>query len=53
MLTVIKVNNKNTRTISCCIYFNLLTHYNNNKSTEQLKCTLNNMAVSLKRVHVT
>ena len=26
MLTMVQVNNKNTRTMSCCICFQLLTH---------------------------
>ena len=66
MLTVVKVNNKNIGTMLYCIYFEhtqqinlifLLSNLNmyllvghKTKSTKQLKCILNNRAVSLKHV---
>ena len=66
MLTVVKVNNKNTGTMLYCIYFEHIQQINlfflllnlnmyllvgdKIKSTKQLKCILNNRTVSLKHV---
>ena len=68
MLTVIKVNNKNTRTNVILYLFEHIQQINlifllltlnmylsvgyRIKSTKQHKCTINNRAVSLKHVHV-
>ena len=64
MLAMVKVDNKNPeRCHAVCIFnfehFLLLTLnmylpvWHRIKSTKQLKCTLNNMVVSLKHVHKT
>ena len=66
MLTVVKVNNKKTGTMLYCIYFEhtqqinpifLLSNFkmyllvgHKIKSTKQLRCIINNRAVSLKHV---